>query len=263
MKFKRSACIEPMYFEIPFLERFAAAKEDGFDYVEFWSWTDKDLKAVRKAAEAAEIGICGFNGDAELSLIDPQHNDEYLQFLESSIAAAKTVGALSLTIHSNGLGEGGKVICDYRDLSDTVKTCNMFDMLKRCAELAEKNDIRLNLEGLNIITDHVGNYLVNTQVAAEMCRLIGSDKLNILYDVYHMQLNEGNLCNTIAQYVDVIGHVHVAECPGRHEPGTGEIHYPRIYQALADSNYQGIVGYELMPETTTAKVVEKSCPLFN
>ena len=81
-------------------------------------------------------------------------------------------------------------------LSDTVKTCNMFDMLKRCAELAEKNDIRLNLEGLNIITDHVGNYLVNTQVAAEMCRLIGSDKLNILYDVYHMQLNEGNLCNT-------------------------------------------------------------------
>ena len=125
MKFKRSACIEPMYFEIRFLERFAAAKEDGFDYVEFWSWTDKDLKAVRKAAEAAEIGICGFNGDAELSLIDPQHNDEYLQFLESS-SQLPNCRCVKSDHSPNGLGEGGKVICDYRDLSDTVKTCNMW-----------------------------------------------------------------------------------------------------------------------------------------
>ena len=71
MKFSRCACIEPLYSELPFLERFQAAKDDGFDFVEFWSWTDKDLDAVKDAAGKAGISIAGFNGDAELSMIDP------------------------------------------------------------------------------------------------------------------------------------------------------------------------------------------------
>ena len=107
MTLKKSACIEPMYSELPFLERFQAAKCDGFDFVEFWSWTDKDLDAVKAAAQQADIQIAGFNGDAELSLIDPAQRTAYLEFLRQSVAAAKKVGAHSLTIHSNGLGEGG------------------------------------------------------------------------------------------------------------------------------------------------------------
>src|SRR5574344_892658 len=106
MKFMKSACIEPMYSELPFLDRFQAAKNDGFDLVEFWSWTDKDLAAVKAAAEKAGIGISGFNGDAELSLIDPKQRTAYLDFLRQSVEAAKKVGARSLTIHSNGLGTG-------------------------------------------------------------------------------------------------------------------------------------------------------------
>jgi hydroxypyruvate isomerase len=93
------------------------------------------------------------------------------------------------------------------------------------------------------------------RLAAEVCRRVGSPRLKVLYDVYHMQLNEGNLYNTIAEYADIIGHVHVADCPGRHEPGTGEIHYPRIYRALEEHGYTGIVGYELVPQTTTAAAV--------
>ena len=77
MVFEKSACIEPMYQELPFLERFRAAGQDGFAYVEFWSWTDKDLRAVRQAAEDAGVGIAGFNGDAELSLIDPRQKEAY------------------------------------------------------------------------------------------------------------------------------------------------------------------------------------------
>jgi len=75
--------------------------------------------------------------------------------------------------------------------------------------------------------------------------------------IYHFVVFVKGIGKELSFFIYVIGHVHVADCPGRHEPGTGEIHYPRIYQALADSNYQGIVGYELMPETTTAKAVEK------
>lgn len=256
MKFLKSACIEPMYSEIPFLDRFQAAKDDGFEFVEFWSWTDKDLDAVKAAAEAAGIGISGFNGDAELSLIDPAQKTDYLEFLKKSVAAAQKTGARSVTIHSNGLGEGGLVINDYRNLSDTVKLCAMFGTLIECAKIAEESGIQMNLEPLNITTDHVGNYLQTTRMAAEMTRLIGSPKLKVLYDAYHMQLNEGSLCDNIRRYADQLGHIHVADAPGRHEPGTGEINYAKVLSCLEESGYSGLIGFELIPETSTLEAVK-------
>lgn len=256
MKFLKSACIEPMYSEIPFLDRFQAAKDDGFEFVEFWSWTDKDLDTVKAAAEAAGIGISGFNGDAELSLIDPAQKTDYLEFLKKSVAAAQKTGARSVTIHSNGLGEGGLVINDYRDLSDTVKLCAMFGTLIECAKIAEESGIQMNLEPLNVTTDHVGNYLQTTHMAAEMTRLIGSPKLKVLYDAYHMQLNEGSLCDNIRRYVDQLGHIHVADAPGRHEPGTGEINYANVLSCLEESGYTGLIGFELIPETSTLEAVK-------
>ena len=153
MIFQKSACIETLYTELPFLERFRAARADGFDFVEFWSWTDKDLAAVRAAADAAGVGISGFNGDAELSLIDPAQKTAYKAFLRRSLDAAMEIGARSVTVHSNGLGEGGRVLCPYDDLSDTVKLCTMFDTLKIAAGWAENCGIRINLEPLNITTD--------------------------------------------------------------------------------------------------------------
>lgn len=256
MKLRKGACIEPLYAELPFLDRFAAAKQDGFDFVEFWSWTDKNLSDVKKAAQDAGIGISGFNGDADFSLIDPTHKKDYLEFLKRSVDAAQQLGALSVTIHSNALGDAGIVVNHYTELSDTVKTCSMYDMLLDCAKIAEKSGINMNLEALNITTDHVGNYLKHTQMGAELCRLIGSPRLKILYDVYHMQLNEGSLCDTIRTYIDQIGHVHVADAPGRHEPGTGEINYANVYACLEQAGYTGIVGYELFPKTTTAEAVK-------
>ncbi|RKJ75597.1 AP endonuclease [Butyricicoccus sp. 1XD8-22] len=256
MKFAKSACIEPMYSEIPFLDRFQAAKDDGFEFVEFWSWTDKDLDAVKAAAEKAGVGISGFNGDAAYSLIDPTHKEKYLDFLRKSVAAAQKIGAKSVTIHSNALGDAGIVVNHYTELSDTVKLCSMYDMLLECAKIAEESGIAMNLEPLNITTDHVGNYLATTRMAAEMTRLIGSPMLKVLYDVYHMQLNEGSLCDNIKAYADQLGHIHVADAPGRHEPGTGEINYTRVFKALEDCGYTGRVGFELFPETTTKNAVK-------
>nr|WP_325229939.1 TIM barrel protein [uncultured Oscillibacter sp.] len=259
MVFQKSACIEPMYQELSFLDRFQAAKRDGFDFVEFWSWTDKDLDAVKAAARSAGVGISGFNGDAELSLIDPEQKEAYLDFLRRSVEAAKKVGARSVTIHSNGLGEGGVVIDHYDRLSDTVKLCTMFDTLKECARIAEASGVLMNLEPLNITTDHAGNFLQTTRMAAEMTRLIASPKLKVLYDVYHMQLNEGSLCDNIRAYGDQFGHVHVADAPGRHEPGTGEINFHKVFACLEDVGYRGLIGFELIPETTTenaARVIQ-------
>lgn len=256
MKFSRCACIEPLYSELPFLEHFQAAKDDGFDFVEFWSWTDKDLDAVKDAAGKAGISIAGFNGDAELSMIDPDTKEAYIAFVRKSAAAAQKVGACSVTIHSNGLGDGGLVIRDYAELSDTVKLCTMYENLKACARIAEETGIRMNLEPLNITTDHVGNYLATTRMAAELTAMVGSPMLKVLYDVYHMQLNEGSLCDTIRAYAGQIGHIHVADAPGRHEPGTGEINYANVFACLEEAGYTGLIGYELFPKTTTAEAVK-------
>ncbi|MDF1494954.1 TIM barrel protein [Caproiciproducens sp. CPB-2] len=256
LKLAKSACIEPMYAEIPFIDRFQAAKNDGFGFVEFWGWTDKDLDAVKAAAEKADIGISAFNGDADFSLVDPTHKQKYLAFLKKSVAAAKKIGAKSVTIHSNALGEGGVVVDHYAKLSDTIKICSMYDMLIECAKVAEESGIAMNLEPLNITTDHVGNFLAHTRMAAEMTRLIGSPMLKVLYDIYHMQLNEGSICDTITKYSDQFGHIHVADAPGRHEPGTGEINYHKVFECLESIGYKGRVGFELMPKTTTAEAVK-------
>lgn len=255
MKLKKCACIETLYREVPFLERIAAAAEDGFSAVEFWSWRDKDLAAVRQAAEDAGIKVAGFNGDGPFSLIDPGQKAGYLRDLTQAMDAAAAVGAASLTIHSNALGEGGVVTDRGEGLSDTVRLCAMYDTLRDCARLAEDRGLTLHLEALNPITDHPGNFLVSTAVAAELTALVGSPRLKILYDIYHMQLSEGNLMGNIRAWHGQIGHVHAADAPGRHEPGTGEIAFPAVLDCLEKTGYDGLVGFELFPARTTAEAV--------
>jgi hydroxypyruvate isomerase len=187
---------------------------------------------------------------------DPTHKEKYLEYLRGSVAFAQEVGAVSVTIHSNALGDGGIVVNHYDELSDTVKICSMYDMLLECAKIADQSGIRMNLEALNITTDHVDNFLKTTQMGAEITRMIGCDKLKLLYDVYHMQLNEGSICDTLTKYIDQIGHVHVADAPGRHEPGTGEINYTNVFACLEQLGYQYRIGFELFPKTSTAEAVK-------
>ena len=254
MKF--GACIDTLYTELPWEKRFAAAKSDGFDCVEFWDWRVIDLKSTRRYADEAGLWISGFNGDADFSLIDPAHKQPYLDFLRRSLEAARELGAPTITIHSNALGEGGVVVNDYREMSDTVKLCAMLDTLQASVTIAEEYGVTLLLEALNLYVDHVGNYLATTKMGAELVRLIGSPKLKLLYDAYHMQINEGNLCDTLSAYIDCIGHVHIADAPGRWEPGTGEIQYTHVCKHIESLGYQGVIGCELFPRTDTDTAVQ-------
>ena len=87
MALRKCACIDTLYTELDWLDRFQAAKNDGFEAVEFWDWRIRDLDATREAAEKAGIAISGFNGDADYSLVDPTHKQKYLDYLKESIAA--------------------------------------------------------------------------------------------------------------------------------------------------------------------------------
>lgn len=142
MSLRKCACIDTLYTEQPFLDRFAAAKQDGFESVEFWDIRRHNLDHIRDAAKASDIAISGFNGDADYSMIDPAQKDHYLNSLMTAVKAATYVGAESVTIHSNALGEGGIVIEHDPQLSDTVKICAMYDVLTECKKIAEEHDIR-------------------------------------------------------------------------------------------------------------------------
>lgn len=121
MHFLKSACLDAMYTELPFLDRIHQAKKDGFDYIEFWGWQDKDIDAIQRITQDVDIKVSGFNGDATLSLIDPLQQTDYLVYLEESVKIAKKLSSKSVTIHSNGLGDKGRVIDPYLQLSDTTK----------------------------------------------------------------------------------------------------------------------------------------------
>lgn len=243
------ACIDTLFTDLPFYDRFQAAYDAGFESVEFWNRDDKDPDKIKQIVNNVGIKISGFNGDAAYSLVDPTHKEKYLEYLRGSVEFAQSIGAASVTIHSNALGDGGIVVNHYDDLSDTVKICSMYDMLLSCAQIADQSGINMNLEALNITTDHVGNFLKTTQMGAEMTRMIKCDRLKLLYDVYHMQLNEGSICDNLTKYIDQIGHIHVADAPGRHEPGTGEINYKNVFSCLEHLGYQHRIGFELFPES--------------
>ena len=111
------------------------------------------------------------------------------------------------------------------------------------------------IEPLNTVVDHIGNFLKDTATAADLTRAVGSPYVKVLYDAYHMYLNEGRVCETLEQYADQIGYVHIADAPGRHEPGTGAIYYPRVFQTLHDIGFDGFVSCELFAKDDTPTAI--------
>jgi len=103
------------------------------------------------------------------------------------------------------------------------------------------------MEPLNTMVDHAGYFLASTDEGFEFIRRIGSPAVKLLFDIYHQQITEGNLINNITRHVDLIGYLHVADVPGRHEPGTGEINYLNVLRAAKGAGYTGLVGLEYEP----------------
>ena len=259
---KKSLCIEMVFTEVPFHERFALAKEAGFDFVEFWGWKGKDIDRIRSQCAELGLGIASFSGDADFSLVDPAHHDAYVDFIGQSLERARALSCPNLVIHSNALGEGGVVVRNYVELLDSERYSAMFRTLTDLVPVVRGSGVRLVLEALNTKLDHVGNCLAYTRDSAAVVASVGSPDISMLYDVYHMQIMEGNLVESIWQNAALIGYVHIADVPGRAEPGTGEINYPRVFRALSDSGYTGFVGFELAPSRPSKEVARELARLF-
>ncbi len=128
---------------------------------------------------------------------------------------------------------------------------NVIKFLRRIKGMLEENEIVMVLETLNQLRDHQNFWLTTTDQAQLIIQAVDSPNVKQLYDIYHQQITEGNLIPNIRANIDLIGHFHVADNPGRHEPGTGEINYAFLFDLLDRLGYNGWVGCEYKPLTTT------------
>lgn len=259
---KASVCIEMIYLEYPFLDRIKMAAEQGFDGIEFWNWDNKDMDSIKKTANEAKIEIATFQSNRGGTLINPEHRKAFIDGIQESLDMAVKMSTKNLFILTDELGDDRGVKFQFPDLSDEEKYQSVLDGLKEIAPRAEKAGITLVLEPLNNLVDHGGYWLKNSSVAFDLVRKIGSPNLKVLYDIYHQQITEGNIIESLTSNLDAIGHVHVADVPGRHQPGTGELNYTVILHKLRDAGYDKYVGLEFDPSIDSKEAASSALKLI-
>lgn len=245
---KFSANLTFLYNELPFLDRFAAARRSGFKGVEFMSpyeqakgdliarLRDNGLTQVLHNLPAGDWGA-GERGIA----IFPDRVDEFRRSVAQAIDYATALGCGQVNCLA-GLAPAG---ADENLLRKTL-----VDNLAFAARELGKEKIKLLIEPINT-RDMPGFFLTHTAQASRLIDEVGSDNLFIQYDIYHMQIMEGDLARTIEANLPRIAHIQLADNPGRHEPGTGEINYPFLFGHLDRIGYSGWVGCEYKPLTNT------------
>jgi hydroxypyruvate isomerase len=235
-----------LFKEAPFLERFGRAREAGFSAVEFWWPSGEDLEEVEEAVKGAALEVALFNFDAgdmaggERGLIsDPGRQEQFRENVPLALELAQRVGCSRL----NAL-VGQQIAAMNREEQLDLARENLAWAAARAAEYG----IEVLVEALNTFEN--GPYLLySTGEAAKFVESVGTANLKLQYDVYHMQRMEGNLTVNLREHIGQIGHVQVADSPGRGEPGTGEIHYPYVLGVIEELGYEGYVGLEYNPTT--------------
>jgi hydroxypyruvate isomerase len=240
---KLSACIEILFMEEPdFLRRIQLSASAGLPAVEFYSFSGRDPNAIARVAREAGVAIAAVSLDSEGSLLDEASGDALLAGLRATAARATQVGCRQL-IAVPGEERPG--------LSRERQRANIVTNLAKLAPAAADMGMTILLEPLNTLVDHPGQYLSTSKEALDILREVGSPNVKLLYDIYHMQVMEGNLTQTIRDNIGLIGHFHAADVPGRFAPGTGEIAWPHLVRAIAATGYDGYFGLEYWPGNDT------------
>lgn len=240
---KYSICADAVFGDKDFFEGLDCIKQLGFEGFEFWSWWDKDLPAIidRKDGLGLEVTACCTKF---ISLVDPARRNEYMDGLGESLEAAKTLGCKRLI---------SQVGDELPDVPREAQHESLVEGLQACVPLLEKAGVTLVFEPLNTHVDHPGYYLTESAEAFTIAEAVGSQQVKVIFDIYHQQIMEGNLIPNITENIDLIGHFHSAGHPGRHELDRGEIHYPDIIKAIAETDYDGWFGVEYFPTVDPAE----------
>ncbi|MBM3343609.1 MAG: hydroxypyruvate isomerase [Betaproteobacteria bacterium] len=238
-----------LYNEHDFLERFGAAARAGFKGVEYLFPYDYDKHQLAELLNRHNLTQVlhnlpagdWANGERGISC-HPNRVNEFQASVEKAIDYATALGCAQVNCLA-GLAPANVAPEKLRE--------TFVANLKFAAPKFKAAGIKLLIEPINSIRDMPGFYLNHTQQALDIMRDVGSDNLFVQYDIYHMQIMEGDLAATIEKNLAMIAHMQLADNPGRHEPGTGEINYAFLFEFIDKLRYGGWIGCEYRPLTTT------------
>ena len=241
MKF--SACIEWLFAEEApvFADRIRAAKDAGLDGVEFWRWTNKDLDAIEAALKETGLPLAGIVAEPMIPLTDPGRHDEFLEGLDASIRTARRLGAPVLIAQTGALLDTPAQRSGRR--SSTAS--------RRAADRLAGTGVVLAIEPLNTRVDHPGYFLSSTAEGLDIVDAVGRPEVRIVYDIYHAAMMDEEIAPVLAGRLDRVAHVHLADRPGRGEPGSGSLDWQARLAWLQRAGYDGFVGLEYRPTRDT------------
>jgi hydroxypyruvate isomerase len=243
-----AANLSMLFDEAPFLDRFERAAQAGFMAVEFHFPYAFEAEAIEQRLadngltpvlhnlpagnwEAGERGIA----------CHPDRRDEFRAGVGRAITYAQALGVKRLNCLAGRVPAG---------VSEAVLRSTLVENLRYAARALQAAGLRLLIEPINTF-DVPGFYLNRTAQAADILAELDAENAFIQYDVYHAQRMEGELATTLQNYLPLIGHIQLADNPGRHEPGTGEINYRFLFAHLDRIGYEGWIGCEYTPVSST------------
>jgi len=251
---KIDLCLDPFFIGSKTADKIIKASKLGFSAVEFWFWDHeftgsglefrkKEIYEIADVCQQLNVTINDIvvnspDGVIGGFLTKPGDRQMYLDRLHATIEIAHQLKCGKL-ITCTGNEISGQ---SFKQQFDSVVAT-----LTEAASIASKENITLVLEALNSHVDHAGYFLVSSKTGFDIIREVNSPNLKLLYDVYHMQIMEGNHIATIEQNSSLIGHFHSAGVPGRNEIYKGEINYMPILEAIDNSGYDGYFGLEYWP----------------
>ncbi len=245
---KFAANLSMLFTEVPFLDRFEAAAKAGFTGVEFLFPYDHDPSEIKARLDGNGLQQVLFNlrpGDWDAGergiAIFAHKQDEFRDSVRLAVRYAKALDCQMLHCLS-GIAPAS---AEQRAMRRTL-----VENLSFAADVLADEGLKLLIEPINT-RDIPGYFLDTTAKAQDIIESVGADNLHLQYDIYHMQIMEGDLAPTIAKHLPCIAHVQIADTPGRHEPGTGEVNFPFLFDHLDRLGYSGWVGCEYKPRTTT------------
>ncbi len=244
-----SANISILFTEAPFIERFALAAKHGFGAVECWFPYDHSTHALRDQLERHRLGLIGINtapgdtskGDWGLA-VDPSRKAAFVASVEQAIDYASALDCACIHVMAGIMPQ---------DKSEGQCESIYLERVALAADLAKRANKTVLIEALNAF-DRPRYFLSRQSQAARIVGLLNRENVKMMFDVYHAQMTEGNLIATLNTHIAMIGHIQIADVPGRHEPGSGEINFPNVMRAIAESGYAGWIGCEYRPKMNTA-----------
>ncbi|AXK38080.1 hydroxypyruvate isomerase [Crenobacter cavernae] len=247
---KFAANLTMLFNEVDFLSRFEAAAKAGFKGVEYLFPYDFDKNQLAELLDKNGLKQVLHNlpagnwagGERGIAVL-PDRVSEFQDGVGRAIDYAKTLGCTQLNVLAGITPQG----VDADKVRETFVS-----NIKFAADKLEAEGIKLLIEAINTF-DIPGFYVSGTQQTLDLIAASGSSNIYVQYDVYHMQRMEGELANTIKAKLPQIAHIQLADNPGRNEPGTGEINYPFLFSFLDEIGYDGWIGCEYKPKTTTVE----------